>query len=83
MDDPDDFLWIDEDGNIEIKDGKPFVGHKGMKFEPSYKINCIEEYNNLALNDFELFILINKILLSNESKKHLCKRILSAIFEDA
>lgn len=83
VDEPDDFLWIDENGNIEIKDGKPFVGHKGMNFEPSYKINCIEEYNNLALNDFELFVLINKILLSNERKKHLCKRILSAVFEEA
>ena len=77
----DEYLSVDESGNVECKqDGTPKIYHQGMTFDPAYIISCREEYENLAITDVQLYSLINKLLLSDDQHKQLCKHFLTALF---
>ena len=84
----DDVLWLDKNGNIQYiwdesnKEARVKVLQKSMTFRPAFEVECIEEYRNLAITDNELYILINKLILTKDHKTHeICKQLLSIILD--
>ena len=89
VDNYNDVLVLDEAGKIQYqkKDGSENqlevkVLKIGMSFLPSYEVECIEEYKNLSISDYEFYMLISKLILSKDEKIHkICKQFLSVLLD--
>lgn len=75
-----DSLRLDKDGNIVLDaNGNPQIMHSAMEFTPASCVAALEIYENLYMENTDLFWIIYKIISANEEKRSKYRDLLTAI----